>query len=252
MPEDPFLSIVIPAFNEALRIPATLRTIATYLQESAKTQEILVVDDGSTDETQKVVQSLQSEIPSLRLLSYAPNRGKGYAVRFGILEARGKYILMSDADLSTPIEEFDRFLPYLQDGAAIVIGTRKLLGAQILRHQPLWRETMGKAFTHISNLILGLHRSDFTCGFKAFEQSAAKQIFSRQRIERWTFDSEILFLADRQHYKVVEVPVRWMNSPETKVHVLKDTLISFFSLWKIRFDSLRGKYENESRKDAKF
>lgn len=244
MPEDPFLSIVIPAYNEALRIPETLRTTATYLKQSGKSHEILVIDDGSTDQTQDVVKSLEPEIPSLRLIPYTPNHGKGYAVRCGILEARGKYILMSDADLSTPIEEFDRFLPYLMNGASIVIGTRKHSQAQILRHQPFWRESMGKVFTYISNLILGLHQSDFTCGFKAFEQSAARQIFSRQRIERWAFDSEILFLADRQHLSVIEVPVRWMNSPETKVHIVKDTLITFLSLWKIRFDFLRGKYEN--------
>ncbi len=245
MPEDPFLTIVIPAFNEALRIPATLKNIATYLKESGKDYEILVVDDGSSDGTRDIVKALESELPSLRLLSYAPNRGKGYAVRFGILEARGRYILMTDADLSTPIDELDRFLPYLLDGTSIVIGTRKHSQAEILRRQPLWRESMGKAFTHISNLILGLHRSDFTCGFKAFEQSAAKRIFSRQRIRRWAFDSEILFLADREHYSVTEVPVRWMNSPETKVHILKDTLITFFSLWKIRLDFIRGRYKNQ-------
>jgi len=244
MPEDPFLTIVIPAFNEALRIPATLRTIATHLNQSGKGYEIVVVDDGSSDETRTVVKSLQSEIPCLRLFSYAPNRGKGYAVKFGILEAHGKYILMSDADLSTPIEELDLFLPYLLDGTSIVIGTRKHAQAQILRHQPIWRESMGKVFTHVSNLILGLHRSDFTCGFKAFEQSAAKRIFSKQRIRHWAFDSEVLFLAERENYEVVEVPVRWINSPETKVHIVKDTLITFFSLWKIRYDSFRGKYKD--------
>lgn len=244
MPEDLFLSIVIPAFNEALRIPPTLRTIAAHLNKSGKDYEILVVDDGSTDGTGNAITALEPEIPPLRLLSYGPNRGKGFAVRFGILEARGKYILMSDADLSTPIEELDRFLPYLLGGTSIVIGTRKHSEAQILQRQPIWRESMGKVFTHFSNLVLGLHRSDFTCGFKAFEQSAAKRIFSKQRIQRWAFDSEILFLADRENYKVVEVPVRWMNSPETKVHVVKDTIITFFSLWKIRYDSFRGKYKD--------
>lgn len=242
MPE-PFLSIVIPAYNEARRLPDTLRNMETYLKKLGKEYEILVVDDGSSDNTATIVKIWQQEIPSLKLIPVLKNRGKGHAVKLGMLRAEAQYILMSDADLSTPIEELDRFLPLLKEGFAVVIGTRKHQEARILQRQPRWRESMGKAFTWISNIVLGLHISDFTCGFKAFDRKAAKDIFAKQIIDRWAFDSEILYLANRSGYMIAEVPVRWANSPETKVRIIRDTIESFLSLFQIRLNRVRGKYD---------
>ena len=248
MSQEIFLSIVIPAYNEAKRVPKTLKIIINYLQKGGNPSEILVVDDGSTDETLSAVQELQKANPVLRVITSERNRGKGYAVRQGSLAANGKYILITDADLSTPIEEFDRFLTQLAKGIPVVIGTRKHNEAQILQHQPLWREFMGKGYTWVSNVVLGLHVSDFTCGFKAFEQKAARQLFSQQRINRWAFDSEVLFLAGLGHYQVAEVPVRWQNSPETKVRILKDTLVSFLSLFAVRINLILGRYARQAEK----
>jgi dolichyl-phosphate beta-glucosyltransferase len=179
----------------------------------------------------------------LRLLGHSPNRGKGFALRGGMLEAEGEYVLFSDADLSTPIEELDRFLVRLEQGSPVVIGTRKHREAEIMKRQPIWRETMGKIFTGISNLVLGLHVSDFTCGFKAFHRAAARRLFGTQKIDRWAFDSEILFLARRYGYPVTEIAVRWINSPDSKVRVLRDSVTSFLALFKIRWNAWTGKYD---------
>jgi len=238
-----FLSIIIPSYNEATRIPHTLETVTQYVQTAGHPAEIVVSDDGSTDETLSVVQELQKTVPFLRAIAFKENSGKGHAVRKGIMSAQGKYILMTDADLSTPVEEFDCFLPYLEQGVDIVIGTRKHKDATILQHQPIWRESMGKVFTWISNTVLGLDVSDFTCGFKAFEAKAARQIFSQQKVNRWAFDSEVLFLARLYGYQVVEVPVHWKNSPETKVRIIKDTIVSFLSLFAVRVHRILGHYE---------
>ena len=242
MTDQPFLSVVVPAYNEIARLPTTLHRIHVYCLGLEKDFELLVVDDGSTDGTPGLVQSLQAEMHFLKLISYSRNHGKGYAIKEGVHHARGKYILFSDADLSTPIEEFSKFLPLLQQGIPIVIATRKHKEAKILRHQPLWREYMGKAFTSITNAILGMHISDYTCGFKAFDHAVAKEIFGDQKIEGWAFDAEILFLAARRHYAIVEVPVQWINAPQTKVRLVRDTISSFLSLLRIRWNELNGKY----------
>jgi dolichyl-phosphate beta-glucosyltransferase len=209
--------------------------------------ELIVIDDGSSDGTAQLVQSIQAGIKNLILISYASNRGKGYAVRMGVREARGKHILFMDADLSTPINFLDGFLSCLENGFPIVIGTRKHAAARILQHQPTWREWMGRMFTRISNAILGLHNSDFTCGFKAFHREVAKKIFGLQKIDRWAFDSEVLFLARFCGYPVAEVPVSWINSSDTKVRIVRDTITSFFSLWKIRWNAMTGKYGSRVR-----
>ena len=237
------LTIIIPAYNEAKRLPDTLLKIEQYCSGSLDhPYELLVIDDGSTDETAVRVRELQKQIPSLVLHHYDRNRGKGYALRTGMHLAGGRLILFTDADLSTPIEELPRFLEALNAGASVVIATRKNEAAKILQHQPLWRESMGKAFTWLSNTILGLKVSDFTCGFKAFESSAGKKIFRMQKIQRWAFDSEILFLANQLGYAVREIPVQWKNSPESKVRIGRDTLSSLYALFLIRWNSLTNQY----------
>ncbi|MCI0414417.1 glycosyltransferase family 2 protein [bacterium] len=240
---DVYLTILIPAYNEAKRLSDTLRKIEDYCRASIKeAYEVLIVDDGSTDTTVLLLEELKSQYPNLRLHHYKNNQGKGYALRTGMRLASGKFVLFSDADLSTPIEEMQSFLKKLNEGTQVVIATRKRTGAHILKRQPLWRESMGKTFTWLSNLILGLNFSDHTCGFKAFEVAAGKDIFSRQRIRGWAYDSEILFLATRSHYNVCEIPVRWMNSPESKVRAFRAVFTSLAALLLIRWNWITGKY----------
>jgi dolichyl-phosphate beta-glucosyltransferase len=238
-----YLTVLIPAYNEAKRLPGTLLKIGKYFSGIFDQPfELLVIDDGSTDDTALCVGELQKQIPSLVLHHYEENRGKGYAIRTGMQLARGRFILFTDSDLSTPIEELPAFLQALNDGASVVIATRKNEAAKILQHQPVWRESMGKAFTWLSNTILGLNVSDFTCGFKAFESSAGKKIFALQKIHRWAFDSEILFLANQLGYQVYEIPVHWKNSPESRVRIGRDTITSLCALLLIRWNSLTNKY----------
>jgi dolichyl-phosphate beta-glucosyltransferase len=252
MADRTLITIVIPMYNEARRLPASLQKIEAYCSSTLQNgYEILVVDDGSKDESRQIVGDLAKQNPRLRLTGYTENRGKGFAVKTGVEEARGQYVLFTDADLSTPIEELEKFLPYLKDGTPVVIGTRRGAGSRIVKHQPLWRESMGKVFTWLSNKVLSLHASDFTCGFKAFETEHARKIFRNQQIPRWAFDSELLFLANRYGFRIVEVPVRWMDSPETKVRILRDAVSSFLALWQIRWNALRGKYENGNLRATK-
>lgn len=241
------LTVVIPAFNEASRIPQSLQASEEYCLSLGIAYEILVVDDGSTDDTAIVVRQFQTKNPCVRLVSYSPNRGKGYAVRQGILQAKGEFVLYMDADLSTPMDEFSQFLPHLENGVPVVIGTRKHPEAEILKHQPLWRESMGKAFTRLSNLILGLRVSDFTCGFKVFHHDAALRIFKSVTLPGWAFDSEMLFLAHRFGFSIAEVPVRWANSPESKVRIVRATANAFIDLFRIRLNHLLGRYDLSKR-----
>ena len=242
----PELSVVIPAYNEAVSLPQTVRAIARFLTESKVSHEIIVADDGSTDRTIEVVEALQKSIPGLRLLQ-AEHRGKGSAVRRGILDARGRAILFLDADHSTRIEEWRKFSPWLAEGYDVVIGSRKISGAQVHRHQPFLRETMGKVFTWLTNTLLGAHLTDITCGFKGFQREAARRIFSLQRIDGWGFDAEILFIARHSGYRIKEIPVVWTDDATTKVHLLKDAVRSLGELFQIRAGSWLGWYGHATR-----
>ena len=242
--EQIYLTILIPAYNEEKRLPESIRVIDAYCSKHLdQPYELLVVDDGSQDQTASLMREMQKQIPALVLHQYAENRGKGYALRSGMHLAGGQFIVFTDSDLSTPIEEIQPMLEKLKEGASIVIATRKKSGATLVQRQPLWRESMGKVFTWLSNVILGLNFSDFTCGFKGFEAMAGKQIFSLQKIRRWAFDSEVLFLAKQFGYKIVEIPVQWKDSPESKVHVIQDSASSLASLFLIRWNWFTGKYK---------
>jgi len=239
----PAYSIVIPAYNESERLPATLDRILVHIQESGWSAEIVVVDDGSSDDTVAIVQSYAQKYPSLRLVKNPGNRGKGYSVRNGMLHATGEVMLFSDADLSSPIGETNKLFAALAEGADVAIGSRWLRTELQTQRQPLHRQLFGRIFNLALRLILSLRFHDTQCGFKAFTRPAAQAIFPLQQIERWGFDPEILFLARKFGFKVAEVPVKWAHSEGTRLHPLRDGIRMFFELLKIRWYSMNGKYE---------
>ena len=237
----PQLSVVIPAFNEAGVIRSTLEAVAGYLGAAGIAHEILVVDDGSTDQTRATIRSLQPAIPGLRLLE-SPHAGKGGAVKRGMLEASGAWVLFMDADHSTRIGEWAACAPWCAAGYDVVIGSRKMPGARVLVRQPPLREAMGKAFTWLTNALLAARVSDITCGFKAFRADAARRIFGLQRLCGWGFDAEILFIARRLGCRIKEVPVAWTNDATTKVRLAQDAIRSLLELVQIRLGAWRGWY----------
>lgn len=237
------LSIVIPAYNEEWRLPPTLDRILAWLEKSEYQEaEVLVVDDGSTDGTAKLVESKSADEPHLRLLRNPGNRGKGYAVRHGMLEAQGEWILISDADLSAPIEELEKLLEAARrTEAQVAIGSRALDRSLIGVHQSRWRETSGVIFNRVMRFVTGLPFADTQCGFKLYHCEAARRIFRLQRLDGFGFDVEDLFIAQRLGIKSIEVPVRWNNVEGTKVS-LTQGLRSFSDLLRIRCYGLAGRY----------
>jgi len=237
----PDVSIIIPAYNEEKRLPRTLEQIAKYLAARSFTAEILVVDDGSSDATAQVVESCQGRVARLRLVSNGTNRGKGYSVRHGMIEASGRVALFTDADLSAPIEEADKLLGALEK-FDVAIGSRALDRSLIATRQSGIRELAGKSFNWAVRLVIGVPFVDTQCGFKGFRRERARIIFEQQRIERFGFDPELLFLARRHGLSAVEIPVRWAHDPATRVHVLGDGLRMVLELALIRWNSLMGRY----------
>ncbi|HKW61985.1 MAG TPA: dolichyl-phosphate beta-glucosyltransferase [Candidatus Acidoferrum sp.] len=244
-PALPELSIVIPAFNEELRLPATLERIASYLQGSRHDVEVLVVDDGSKDRTATVAESFRGRIPSLRVVPNGMNRGKGYSVRHGVQEARGRIVLFTDADLSAPIEEADKLVDALQN-FDVAIGSRAVNRSLITVHESPFREFAGIVFNKIVRLILWLPFVDTQCGFKAFVRERCRIIFEQQTIERFGFDPELLYLARHHGLRAVEIPVRWGHSPATKINMMRDSLQMFLDVFVIRWNALRGRYPRKT------
>lgn len=237
------ISIIIPAYNEQSRLPDTLRRVEEYLQQGDwNFHEILVVDDGSTDGTVEAASEFANANPNIRLLRNPGNRGKGFSVRHGMLEARGDWRLFSDADLSTPIEELEKLWCAVAEGdSEIAIGSRALDRSLIGVHQPGYRESMGRFFNKVMRAATGLKISDTQCGFKMFRRDVAEEVFSRQKLERFGFDAEVLYVATRRGYRIVEVPVRWNHVEGSKVGMLTG-LHAFGELLEIRLNSMRGKY----------
>ena len=228
------ISLVIPAFNEEARLPATLSRIAGYLSSrSGETWEVLVVDDGSNDDTARVAADGGSGLPApIRIISLPENRGKGAAIRAGVLESTGDRVLISDADLSTPIEEWEKLR---NAGVPVAIGSRALDESLLLARQPWHRQTMGKTFNRLVRLLSIRGIRDTQCGFKLFDGSLAREIFRRARIDGFAYDVEILSLARSAGAEIAEVPVVWSNSPESKVSIVKDSLRMLRDLLRIRF-----------------
>ena len=239
---EPSYSIVIPAYNESARLGATLDKVLAYVRTQGWNAEVIVVNDGSRDDTAEIVRNFALTHAALRLVENPGNRGKGYSVRNGMLNARGRVVLFSDADLSSPIEEAPRLFQALEDGADIAIGSRWLRAETQTQRQPLHRQLFGRVFNLLLRLTLGLQFKDTQCGFKAFKRPAVEAIFPLQRIERWGFDPEILFLARKFGFKVHEIPVAWGHSGGTRIHPLVDGSRMFLEMLRIRWNDLTGKY----------
>ncbi len=239
----PSLSIVIPAYNEAERLPSCLEHIAAHLGDGRVAVEILVVDDGSTDDTPGIAEVVGAELGlSLRAIRCSPNRGKGFAVRRGMLDASGDAVLFTDADLSVSIDHLDRFLARLAPGVDVVIATRLAAGARVAVRQAPFRQWLGEIFRELARWMTVREISDFTCGFKLYRRAAAQQVFSLQRLWGWGFDAEIALIAKQCGLAWVEEPVEWRDDARSKVRLVRDVIRSVLDLLRIRWNLLMGRY----------
>ena len=244
----PIYSFIIPAYNEGARLGSTLDRVLNYISVRGWDAEVLVVNDGSRDQTADLVRASARTHPELRLIENPGNRGKGYSVRNGMLNARGEVLVFSDADLSSPIEEVNKLFAAIDAGSDIAIGSRWLQPEMQTHRQSLLRQFYGRIFNLALRVLLGLNFKDTQCGFKAFTRSASQAIFPFQRIERWGFDPELLYLARRAGLKVQEVPVAWAHVEGTRLNPLRDGLRMFGEVLKIRWNSLTGKYSQPKTK----
>lgn len=240
------VTVIIPAYNEQNRIGRTLQAVSDYFLKKDLTRQIVVVDDGSRDNTLSVVQELRKEIGDLTVVGYSPNRGKGYAVRTGVKASQGKYVLFTDADNSTPIEEFDRIYPILKDNE-VVIGSRYTKGSNIVVKQPKHRILIGRLANRLIQTLLLEGIKDTQCGFKAFQCQAAHEIFCRACVDRFAFDIELLSIARLLGFSIKEVPVSWYDSPDSRVRPIKDTLNSVRQLLHIKLNLWLGRYGCKAR-----
>jgi len=238
----PMYSIVIPAFNESARIPATLASVVNCIRERGWDAEVIVVNDGSTDATAEVVRAFSRTAPELLLIENSRNRGKGYSVRAGMLQALGEIVVFTDADLSAGIAEAESLFDAIRAGADIAIGSRWLERSRQTHRQPLYRQFFGRCFNAVTRLVMRLPFADTQCGLKAFTRAAAQTVFQLQTIERWGFDPEILLIALKQGYRVVEVPVSWAHDERTRMSYLRDGVRMLQEITIIRWNALRGRY----------
>ena len=241
--KSPRYTIVIPAYNESARITASLDHILLFSAQNQWDLEIIVVNDGSRDNTAEIVRDYARRNPCVQLLQNPGNRGKGYSVRNGVLNARGDVILFTDADLSSPIEEAPKLFAALRQGADMAIGSRWLQVELQNKRQPLYRQVFGRIFNLLLRVTLGLPYKDTQCGFKAFSRSTGEAIFSRQMIDRWGFDPEILFLARKMGCKIIEIPVEWAHDSRSKINPVTDGFRMFLEMLWIRWASATGRYD---------
>ena len=242
MEKEPRITIVIPAYNEAGRITPTLRITVEYMRSRKEPFEVLVVDDGSRDDTVEVVEAVGRDLPEVRCLRNPSNMGKGAAVKNGVFNARGELVAFVDADSSTRISDLQRLVEAVERGADIAIGSRAHRYSVIPVKQPWQRQTAGKVFNFLCRMGLGLTVSDSQCGFKLFTRSAARDIFSTSRIEGFCFDVELLYLAGKKKYRVREVPVTWSDDRASRVKLGRDSLGMFLGLAEIRLNDRKGLY----------
>jgi len=240
----PFLSIVIPAYNEENRLPRTLRQVFAFLEKETYTYEVLVIENGSTDRTLEIAREFASNHSNLRVF-HEEQRGKGYAVRRGMLEARGEFRFICDADLSMPIEEVNNFLPSLLNGFEIAIGSREAPGA-IRYNEPTYRHWGGRAINFAIRLLILPGLNDTQCGFKCFRAANAEALFRQQTLNGWSFDIEILYLAKRHGDRIKEIPIHWYYESESKVNAVRDAIHIVSDIFRIYVNDLRGRYDFKS------
>ena len=245
------VSVIVPAYNEESRIPSTLERLCEYLKCHFREFEIIIVDDGSSDDTASVVKALSLKLEELKLIQYEKNMGKGYAVRKGVLSSVGALVLMCDADLSTPIEELEKLRTLIDEaGFDIAIGSRGLRESDIIARQPWYREGMGKIFNMFVRTLVFGGIKDTQCGFKLFRGDVARNLFASSLINGFSFDVEILFLARKTGCRIKEEPVKWLNSPNSRVRLIRDPVKMFFELLKIRINWFAGRYKAGGRRSA--
>ena len=237
------LSIVIPAFNEASRIERTIRDIVAYCRGGRRAFEVILIDDGSRDDTSSLGRLLSEEYLELRLIRLAANQGKGYAVRTGVLNSVGRTILFTDADGATPISEIERLETALGEGADLSVGSRALRAEGIQVHAKMYRRFIGRTFHYLVERLVDPGVTDTQCGFKLFRSSVAQDLFSRMRINGFSFDVELLVIARRRGYQVAEVPVNWSHQPGSKVRLTSDSVRMAADLFRIRAHWLKGEYD---------
>lgn len=236
------LSIIIPAFNEEKRLGRTLDKVQSFLKGRSYSAEVIVVDDGSRDATVTLVRDRQRQWPELKLIENGANRGKGFSVRTGALASQGAQVLFSDADLSTPIEEYDKLARFLNSPCSLAIASRSLDDSDVQLYQVWYRRAMGKIFNRVVKVLAGLPFKDTQCGFKLFTRAAIQAIFPRLMIERFAFDVEILWLAKKFSIPAQEVAVRWVNHPVSSVDPIRDSSRMLWDVAHIRWNDLRGRY----------
>jgi dolichyl-phosphate beta-glucosyltransferase len=238
----PQYSIIIPAYNEGARLGSTLDRVLRHIAAHQWDAEVIVVNDGSRDNTAELVRTRAASNPVVRLLENPGNRGKGYSVRNGMLNAKGEILLFTDADLSSPIDEANKLFTAIQGRADVAVGSRWLQPDLQTQRQSLLRQLYGRTFNLVLRILLGLKFKDTQCGFKAFTRSSARKLFSMQTIEGWGFDAELLYLADRLGLKVKEVPVIWSDAVGTRISPLRDGLHMLAEVLTIRWNAVTGKY----------
>lgn len=236
----PKLSIVIPVFNEEELIEKTLKELDASLKKLKLSYEIVIADDGSSDSTVKIIGGLNNS--KIKIYSLKINKGKGAALKLGISKTTGEKIIFMDADLSVPLKYLKPLITAL-DETDVAIGTRRTKNSKIVVRQPIIRETMGRVFTKLTQIFTNTNLTDYTCGFKGFKKKAAKKVFKKSLVDRWAYDAEILFLANKYNFSISEVPVEWYNRADTKVQIGSAAVTALIDLVKLRLRDLQGLYE---------
>ncbi|MDX1613586.1 MAG: glycosyltransferase family 2 protein [Candidatus Promineifilaceae bacterium] len=248
MNKSPLLSIIIPAYNEATRLPTTLPQVADFVAAQDYEAEVIVVDNNSTDDTRAIAHSIANNFPFMRVLQER-TQGKGAAVRTGMLAAAGEWLFMADADLSMPIDEVAKFVPPAPDGYDVAIASREVPGA-VRYGEPIYRHWMGRVFNLVVKLIAVPGYQDTQCGFKCFRRQAALDVLASQSINGWAFDVELLFIARRRGYRIVEVPINWYYRANSRINPLSDAIDMLREVLRIRINGWRGRYDRHLAPDA--